>query len=474
MPTRDNLSPAQIQRGLRWNILAGLLGTFWIAMALTMPLTLFLEALGASGKQLGLSATLQQVAMAVQIPAALWVDRLSRRKPFWAGLAIAHRAVWFLPPLLLLLPRISPATLIASTLAMVAVSSALGHMTVPAWFAWMADLVPPKLSGRFWGLRQSITTAAFIVAMPLTGWMLDAHSGLTGFAWCFGIGALLGVVDIFVHLAVPEPRPLLPAQTTPLAERLRRPFRNRDFLFCTLAFGVWAFGIGLHASFAPVYLRRSFDVDYRYLVLLPVAGALSTVLCGIPIGKAIDRFGARGLAMLFFVLGPLLASAWFFVLPGSVNIAGFTLPLPLVIIFCGNFIAGGVYAGLGLCQIHLVNTLTEKSGRAMSMALHWSTVGAMAAFGPLCGGGLLDLWTSRGWNFTLPWGGDFSYFQALLLLNLLLAVGVVIPLLSQVHIRAGGFPAIKFWLLLRPGNIFRPIFAFGHGWINTRKEDDTP
>lgn len=128
-------------------------------MTVSLPLTMFLEALGAGGAQMGLSVTLQQLAMAVQIPAALWVERLSRRKPFWAATAIPHRLIWLLPALLLVVPDLPPGMLVGLTLTAVGVSSVLAHASVPAWFSWMADLVPAEGSGRFgsgWGRRGGI------------------------------------------------------------------------------------------------------------------------------------------------------------------------------------------------------------------------------------------------------------------------------------------------------------------------------
>ncbi len=472
MPPHEYLDPARIRRGLRTNIFAGMLGTAWIAMALTLPLTLLLEALGASGKQVGLAATVQQLAMAVQLPAALWVDRLPRRKPFWCAFAIPHRLLWFLPPILLLINSFDDPAIIAATLGMVGLSSILAHMTVPAWFAWMADLVPPGESGRFWGVRQSVTTAAFLVAMPLTGWLLETCEGRNGFILCFGIGALLGTLDILVHLGVPEFRPTAHASLPKLGPRLLAPFHNPDFLWTTLAFGAWAFSLGLFGGFIPVHLRRDLGIDYKYLVALPIATALGTVLTGLPLGRRIDRMGARGLAMLLFVAAPLASLFWLFLCPGHVTLWGVTLPQPMAVLLINHAVGGVLYAGIGLCQIHLVNTLTQKEGRAVSMALHWSLVGAMAALGPLIGGALLDLFQERGWSWITPWGAHFGAFQILILLHLLLSASVALPLLSRVHVRAGEFPASKLLLLLRPGIIFRPLFPFTSGWINTRRDED--
>lgn len=232
--------------------------------------------------------------------------------------------------------------------------------------------------------------------------------------------------------------------------------------------GVWAFSASLHASFTPVYLKREFGIEYRHLVLLPVAGALSAIFSGIPIGRGIDRLGARGLGVLLMVLGPSLAFFWFLLVPGTVTAGPLMLPAPVGVLLVSHVLAGGLYAGIGLCQIHLVNTVTGRSGRTLAMAMHWSLVGAMGAFGPLCGGWFMDVWTESGWTFAMPWGARFTFFQALVVLHVVLAWGVGVPLLRRVKTRAGECSARMIVAGLRPGNPFRPLFPLTGGYLDTR------
>lgn len=468
MTPSHSIPAKQVRRGLRCNMAAGMLGVSWMAMTVSLPLTMLLEALGAGGKAMGLSVTVQQLAMAVQIPAALWVERLSRRKPFWAATAIPHRLVWLIPPLLLTAAAPDALPLVPLILLVVLLSSVLAHASVPPWFSWMADLVPPGSSGRFWGLRQSVTTASFVVAMLLAGQILDRSEGLQGFRLLFTAGALLGTADILLHLWVPEPPPHRAAQHTPLKKRLAQPWRNPDFVWLTLAMGFWAFSASLHASFTPVYLKREFGISYQYLTLLPVTGALSAILCGIPVGKGIDRLGARGLGVLLMLLGPGLGFFWFLLYSGTWNFRGLLLPQPVAVLLLSHLLAGGLYAGIGLCQIHLVNTVTGREGRTLAMAMHWSSVGAMAALGPFCGGLFLDLWEARQWRVSVPWGASFTFFQGLVLLHVLIAWTLAIPCLRRVKTRSGERSARAILAGLRVGNPFRPLFPIHSGYADTR------
>ena len=88
---------------MRRNIAAGALGTVWLVAVYGLPLPLFMQAIHASGFQLGLMGAVRQAAMFAQLPSAFFVERLPWRKPFWATVAITHRSLWLVPAFLPLL-----------------------------------------------------------------------------------------------------------------------------------------------------------------------------------------------------------------------------------------------------------------------------------------------------------------------------------------------------------------------------------
>ena len=92
-PPPAALPESELRRAMRLNICAGSVGMVWGAVAFGLPLPLFMEAIGASGQQLGAVGALRQLAMLGQIPAAFFVERMARRKPFWAGVSALHRAM---------------------------------------------------------------------------------------------------------------------------------------------------------------------------------------------------------------------------------------------------------------------------------------------------------------------------------------------------------------------------------------------
>ena len=431
---------------MRLNIGAGSLGMFWAAAALGLPLPLFMEAIGASGQQLGAVGAFRQLAMLGQIPAALFVESLARRKPFWAGACALHRLMWLIPALLpLLLPGRTEWYPIAIIVA-VALSDVLANLGSAPWMSWMADLLPADRSGRFWGARQGMFSVALIFAFVLFGKLLDrfpASGGLGGFSIVFAIGALAGLGDVIVHWWVHEPAPLPHPRRDPVWERVCAPLRDPAFRRLTLALGAWSFATampgfanGLPGFFNVVYLKRAFGATYSQASLLLIGSAFGSILCARHIGHLIDRHGARRVAVRLMLAGSAISLAWFFVSPAPVN---FTLPLlgaqsmpqAVLLMSAASIPIGGFYAGVLMCQYHLSQLHTLPEGRTVTMSVHWSLVGLMASLGPMLAGFIKDHFPAALSRIVLPCGAPLSYFQIIILIQVLILWFIAAPLLRR-------------------------------------------
>lgn len=445
-PQSPALSEPLLLRSMRLNIVAGTVGMFWLAVSHGLPLPLFMEAIGASGQQLGAVGALRQLAMLGQIPAALFVERMARRKPFWGGACVLHRLMWLVPALLpLLLPGRTEWYPVAIIVAL-AISDVLSNLASALWLGWMADLLPAERSGRFWGIRQGIFSASLIVAFVVFGKLLDAfpsRDGLTGFTIVFTIGALAGVADVIIHWGVHEPAPVPHPRREPIWERIVTPLRDPVFRRLTFALGAWSCatampGIanGLPGFFNVVYLKQNFGATYSQASLLLVASAFGGIVFASRIGHFIDRHGARRVALWLMLIGSAISLAWFFVSPAIVH---FTIPLlgpqaipqSVLLMSAASIPIGGFYAGVLLCQYRLTQLHTAPEGRTVTMAVHWSLVGLMASAGPMIAGFIKDHFPAALSRITLPFGAPFSYFQIIIVLQFALIWLVAAPLLKR-------------------------------------------
>ena len=325
--TDDQPLPERVvERAMGLNIAAGAFGTFWIGAAYGMPLPLFLQAVQATGFQLGVMGAVRQLALFAQLPSAFFVERLESRKTFWAVVAITHRLLWLVPALL---PWVWPEGMRWWPVLLITVlgaSEMLGQASTAPWLSWMADLLPEGRAGRFWGVRARLLSVCMVASALAYGWMLDRWNQppqvLLGFSLVFVVATLAGVADIVVHLWVVEPLHTRTAPGVPFWRRLAAPLRERDFRRLTLAMGAWTAALalpgyanGVPGFFNVVYLQENFGASYSQASWLILASALGMVIWAPAIGRRIDRFGARAVALWLIVLGPVFTLAWLFASP---------------------------------------------------------------------------------------------------------------------------------------------------------------
>ena len=82
-PDGTRITEGDLRHGIRISIAASSLAFVWVSLTQGMPLTMFMECLGASGVLIGLVTTVTYIASVAQIPGAMLFERLPSRKPWW-------------------------------------------------------------------------------------------------------------------------------------------------------------------------------------------------------------------------------------------------------------------------------------------------------------------------------------------------------------------------------------------------------
>ena len=196
-------------------------------------------------------------------------------------------------------------------------SAAAANFGGAGWITWMADIVPRRMAGAFFGNRAGAGMVSMVVTTVAVAFLLDRFPGQGWmYAAVFGAAAVLGAIDILVFLNVREvPRPV-EAQLPTLADILVTPWKNSTFRsFALYTCAAWiAYMMGgpfmWRFCFEPVKdggLGMSLSLANLVLFIIPtLAMALASPLWG----RAIDRFGPKPVLAVSSLGAILFPAPW--------------------------------------------------------------------------------------------------------------------------------------------------------------------
>jgi hypothetical protein len=355
-----------LRRSLNAAVAEGAFAEVFGACATGAVITGWALYLGASAALIGLLGALPLGAQVASLPAAWFTGSHSRKAvALWA---VGISRMTFLPLLALPTLDVAPTTKLHLFLAIVAISTIAAVIGNTAWAAWMGDLVPERLRGRFFGRRTiflsiagtltSIGAAILLDRLAPLGWTGAALSGLTAGA------CLAGVASVFLMLRQHEPPaaaepgiPAWPALRLALHDR-----RARPFLGYLLA---WNAAVGISASFFAYHMLTNLKTGFLVVAAHGVGVAVVRIVSARFWGHAVDRIGA-GPVLIFCSFGiAAVPLTWFFVTPERL------WPIAVDAGF-----AAFLWAGHGIAAFDLTIGLAPRASRPIYLAA-FATAGGL-------------------------------------------------------------------------------------------------
>ncbi len=346
--------------------------------------TLLALALGASPMVVGLLAAVPSLGTFVPLVAAPWLNRMPTRRTALVGLGLA-RALWLAPLALLAAPADWPRPWLflgAATLA--AFAGSVGGL---GWLAWVGDLVPARLRGRYFGRRGVATGVSAVMAGVAAGPLLDgrlaAHipgGNRGGFALLLAVAVGFGLAGVAALSRVEEPAPAAPREAPRFSGAMRDTVRGglgRYVAFTVL----WHLALNVGGPFIPMFLVRDLRYSPATVALLAAVTTAATLFTARAWGRVAD---ARGNLRVMRLTGLLAASlpAWWIAIGH----------LPFVGLAAVAHVASGIaWGGFNLAAANLNLAMVPPEGRALPLAVLGAATGLGAAVGPVIGGLLLDL-----------------------------------------------------------------------------------
>jgi MFS family permease len=395
---QKSIDEQDLKNALRWLTIEGSLTTVMGSLTGGAFLVAFALVLGASNTAIGLLAAAAPLSQVLQIPTIYLIEKVRARKRIvvfastFARLFLLSSAFmpWFPVPELRL-----PLFVLA-----LFIYYALASISGCAWNAWMRDLIPDAIMGRFFGKRLAVSTAFAALLSLGAGVLLDYNfaepSGGIIYALLFLIGSLAGLAGIFYLKMTPEP-PMHTHAIERLWPLLKQPFRDQNYRRLIVFLAVWNFAVNLAAPFYTVYMIKVLDMKLSWIIGLSVLSQGINVLFFHVWGKLADRFSNKS---CLTVAGPLFIigiGIWpFLTLPDK-----YALTFPLLIVI--HVLSGISTAGVTLCSSNIALKAAPQGKATVFLATNALTNGIAATVAPILAGLLADVLANEELSFKITW-----------------------------------------------------------------------
>lgn len=296
-----------LARSLRTSTAEGVAAELVGAAASTAAITAWALHLGCGAGAIAVLGAMPFLAHVLQLPAAALTARFGARRVALGAVAISRQA--YLPlvalPFLSAPPDVARGVLLASA----AVHHGLGIVCNNGWVAWMGELVPPRLRGRYFGRRSAICTLAASIAGVGVGALLDRSPGgravtLSALAALTCVtGAVSTVIMARQHGGLRRRAGArLPSFTAAL--RVRAPRR------WAVLQAVCGLASGLGVPFFAVFVLRDQGLGFAFLAAYGAIAAVARTAAAPLWGRGTDRPGGAQRVIVaanaLAVAGPLL------------------------------------------------------------------------------------------------------------------------------------------------------------------------
>jgi MFS family permease len=410
------LAKNSIRTSLKASTLDGVFAAIYSNVTGGVLLTNFVMDLGASATQIGLLASIPLVANLFQPLGAYWSEQTTSRHWYCLWIYAPSRLLWLLLLVgmgLLGRQQIDAHTLILWTLVIALLSYAVGALGSAAWLSWMAMLVPRRLRGRYFGLRNSAANLTSLVAVPLAGVVISRWAGgaVQGFGLVLAIAMVSGLVSLGFQnfmtdinpkrqheLSEPE-KPIktlesvniqsvsgqIDAAQTSLWQHWTE---KADFWMFLLYFSGWMFAFSLGAPFFNLYMLDNLDLDISKVTLYNSLMAGANLLMLTVWGRLADRIGNRPLLVGAGLILALTSLLWLFIGTDTFSV---WLWLPLL-----HLAIGGAAAAIDLCSNNLQIGVAPIANQSTYFGWIAAAAGVSGALGTTLGGYLAEHWTVGG------------------------------------------------------------------------------
>lgn len=405
-----------------------------------------LVMLGASPLQFSLLSSIGQLSQVAQPLGVAVNHHLKNRKKNCIWLTFAGRFLTFFLGMGFLFRSSNQG--IAFVLALLLISAGFQSIGANIWIAWISDLIPLGIRGRFFSRRNQILLSAGLIVSYLVSFTLDMFESNRGamkesvvkffraqeyfvvenqamfLSLVFIIATALSVIGLLVLAKQPErnrPRPASQSLKAMYLEPLKDA-NFRRFLFYGLW---WMMAIGIGSAFWSPFMLQKLKMSLFEMQVYGSIHTVSTLLSYNFWGRFIDKHGNKTAMKIAIALSGINPLMWLFMNSGNYSIIWFEA-----------WISGFMWAGAGIVATNFVLSIAKKGSEQVYSGIY----GAVGGLGMMITTMLSGLFYP---SSQVLWGLALEPEQVLFGIGAILRWSAIIPLLYVKE--ANSTPLRKIW-----------------------------
>jgi MFS family permease len=370
-------SESENRRGLRISLIEGIPSNI-LANLLGGPLqTVYLTYLGFTAFHIGLVLAIPPFALLVQIFVAFAMQKWHNRRFYMTLFGVVHRVIWVGTGLIPL--TFTEDTWIPIYIALWLVSLISAQASGVIWTSLMADVVPPAIRGKYFGIRNTIHWAVVCGTLLAGGQIMDWFPGKQGFTILFTISAACIVWNGWALSQYPNP-PFVPSEDGKSLRMMAKPFADRRFLSATIFISAFILLQNIVIPLFSYVMLEIMDLSTSRVTLIIMLQNLVMMISYYYWGVLNSRYSTNTLLLWTF---PLIAGA-------CVVWAGMAiLPIMLILIVVHILLGFGL-AGYNLLVFNFLIGDSPKTERPIYIAVFSALTGVAGFIGPIAGGWLYN------------------------------------------------------------------------------------
>ena len=419
-PPSDIRPPASpLRHAIRLCVWDGVLRVMGLSLTQGVFVAGFAAALGADERAMGILGAMPAAGQLLQVVSAQLIHSAGGRKRVFIAVTLGSALIWSVIAVIAFTMMPSPG-LVWLFVLLYGINAGCVATRSIAWFDWIRDLIPARLRGRFFGVRnRAVLLAGIVLSVP--GAFLVDRLGRENEGWASRAYALpFAAAVVFIALSLLITRRIEEPAMTRLASggMWRTAVRNawasgpfRRYFFYRLYFN---FSVSLVGSLLTFYLLKELTYSKTFVATL---GVVSTLLAASTImlwGRLADRVGNRPAMLIAYAIKIVWIGLWVFVTRDS--------RLLLIVIH----VLSAHAPGSALLHQNMLLKLVPDQGSAAAMAMFNAFSRTAAVVGPIVGGLLVHSVLPR--QLTLG-GWTLTSWQQLILISGLLRAGALIGLI---------------------------------------------